>query len=125
MYSSLGLALLGACAILLAVIAEPTSIWSVVIPLFFVTLGIGLMFSNLTAYALKHTFKHTGMATALLGTVRFSFASVIGILMGVVIHRSAAPMAITMIVLIIITAGAMMLYFKEVSQKDVTKSTNS
>lgn len=75
------------------------SVLCVVVPMFVATYGVGLAMPSSTAIALMHVKSYAGLASALLGCLRFLAASGVSILMGVFITHSAWPLAATMFVL--------------------------
>jgi len=93
------------------------SIWSIVIPSFVITYGVGVLYPELTSYALKSVISHTGLASSLIGAFRFILAAIVGFIMGSVITQSAMPLAITMLILITLTIFLMILYFNVTEKK--------
>ena len=104
--------LIGAIVMIIAIYLYPKSIWSVVIPSFVVTYGIGILLPELTTHALKNVVIHTGLASSLVGTFRFVLAAIVGFIMGIIITHSALPLAFSMLLLNILTAIFMVFYFK-------------
>ena len=110
--SGLALALSGAAGMWLALHVFPAHVYAVVIPAFFATYGVGLLFPELTSFALRHVVEYTGLASSLIGTFRFVFAAVTGLLVGTAVTHSALPMAGSMIGLGLVTALFLLFYFK-------------
>lgn len=109
------LALVGALLMFLAVYMAPENIWSVVLPFFLVTYAIGILYPELMSYPLENVVAYTGIASSLVGTMRFASASIIGFLVGFVISDSALPLAVVIIVLNILTMVLMKIYFNKKS----------
>ncbi len=109
-FAAILISLFGSLLMLTTLHFYPHSIWSVVIPSFIITYGIGILNPELTGQALKHVIAHTGLASSLIGTCRFILAAAIAFLMGVLITSSALPLAIVMLILNILTAVCMLLY---------------
>ncbi len=106
------ISLLSAVVMFIAICFYPHSIWSIVLPSFIVTYGVGLLYPQLTSQALKHVVAYTGLASSLVGSARFILAAIIGFLMGIVITDSALPLAVVMLTLNILTAISMVFYFR-------------
>lgn len=70
--------------------------WSLIPPLFGFVSCLGFSFPNAIAGALAHQAKRAGSASALLGTIQFSLATISGSLVGVFHPHSAIPMAAVM-----------------------------
>jgi MFS transporter, DHA1 family, multidrug resistance protein len=70
--------------------------WSLIPPLFGFVSCLGFTFPNAIAGALAHQEKRAGSASALLGTIQFSLATVAGSLVGAFHPHSAVPMAAVM-----------------------------
>ncbi len=62
--SSLMISCLGSVLMFLALYFFPTSIWSVAIPSFILTYGVGILFPESTAQALRHVLIYKGLAAA-------------------------------------------------------------
>jgi hypothetical protein len=71
------------------------------------TYGVGLLVPEATAQALKHVLMYKGLAAALVGSLRFIVAAMVGFFMGLVISNSAWPLATTMFSLNILTVLCM------------------
>ena len=112
-FSAILISLFGSLLMLFLIHIKQHSIWSVAIPSFIVSFGVGVLFPELTSYALKNVVSYTGIASSLLGSIRFVLAGGTGFLMGFVITNSAMPLAISMITLNILTLTAMIYYFKK------------
>lgn len=110
------LSVFGAFCMILAILKYPLSIYSVVIGSFIVTYGVGILYPELTTYALKNVTNYTGIASSLIGTVRFIMAAMIGFLTGMSINTNALPLAIIMLLLSLCTYMIMILYFKRSSE---------
>jgi DHA1 family bicyclomycin/chloramphenicol resistance-like MFS transporter len=72
---------------------SPTSLASVVIPLFLYLATIGFVFPNAVAIALANHGEVAGMASALLGTIQFSMAAIATLALGAIDSTTARPMA--------------------------------
>jgi DHA1 family bicyclomycin/chloramphenicol resistance-like MFS transporter len=106
------LVFIAAISMLVATLFNHTSIWCVVVPAFIMTLSFGFAFPELTAHALKNVVEFTGIASSLLGSIRFILAGIIGFIMGLIIKGSAIPLPIVGIALNSITLGCMATYFR-------------
>ncbi|PIQ43370.1 MAG: Bcr/CflA family drug resistance efflux transporter [Gammaproteobacteria bacterium CG11_big_fil_rev_8_21_14_0_20_46_22] len=111
MQIAMTLTLSGSCVMLIALTLKP-SIFSIAAPSFIVTFGIGLLYPEIIALALKHVVHHTGLASSLIGTTRFTLAAITGFIMGLVITYSALPLAISMLILNVFTLILMHAYRK-------------
>lgn len=105
------IALIGAILMFLAVYLAPESIWSVVLPFFLVTYCIGVLYPELMSYPLEHVVAYTGIASSLVGTMRFTSASITAFFVGFIITVSALPLAVVIIILNIFTMVMMKIYF--------------
>lgn len=99
----LGTAFIGTLAMLICIPIFAKSPWGLAAPLFIGAYGIGMLFPLLMSEALKHVVDYTGIASSLLGAIRFVLAAGVGLLMGTLIKQSALPLAITMLVLFLLT----------------------
>lgn len=106
------LAITGSLVMTLLLILFPNNIYSVAIPAFFATYGVGVLFPELTSCALKHVVEYTGLTSSLIGTCRFVFAAVTGLFVGTAVATSALPMALSMLGLGLVTAVFAFFYFK-------------
>lgn len=75
------------------------SVMCVMVPMFVATYGVGLAMPSSTAIALMHVKAYSGLASALLGCLRFLSAAGVSALMGFVVSRSAEPLSVVMMVL--------------------------
>lgn len=91
-YAALAQATAGTLLIV-AYLAGAKSLASIALPLFLYLCTIGFVFPNAVALALEHHGKVAGMASALLGTLQFSMASVALLVLGAVNSTSAFPMS--------------------------------
>ena len=71
------------------------SLTSIALPLFFYLCTIGFVFPNAVALALANHGQVAGMASALLGTIQFSMASLSILALGVINSTNAFPMSVT------------------------------
>ena len=110
-WSALVLALGGSLSMIIFMRIFDMSPWALAIPCFFATLGIGVLFPELTSYALKHVLKHNGLASSLVGSVRYMLAAIVGVIMGAAITYSALPLAIIMLSFSVVTLVCVMVYF--------------
>lgn len=94
-----GVALLLLCALALFVVAllRPAALWPLLIPLFGCISCLGLVVPNTSACAMSGQHAHAGSASALLGCLQFSIASLAAALVGVLHDGSALPMAAVML----------------------------
>ncbi len=104
------ISLIGAIMMLMAIHFDPKSIWSIVVPSFVVTYGVGILYPELMSQALKNVVAYNGLASSLAGTCRFTLAAGIGFCMGIIITDSALPLAIIMLTLNIFTVIFMIFY---------------
>lgn len=98
------MAIVGAIIMLLSITLYPQQVLSIVIPSFFITYGVGLLFPETTSLALQHVVKYNGIASSLLGTGRFSVAALTAALMGMFVHTQAWPLPVFMLCLAVATA---------------------
>ncbi len=90
----------------------PSYFLCVLFPSFFVTLAVGILYPTLTAKALSHVIDYTGIATALLGTCRFSLAAITSYCVGLLIHNSSLPLALIMLTLSLFTGFFVVCYYR-------------
>ena len=115
---ALSIIFLGGATMLCAIYFSPGFVLWVSLPLAFVTFAIGMLYPELTSYALKYVVTHNGLANSLLGTFRFTLAAATSVIMGILIHNSAIPLAIVIIVLNLFTTLFVILYFKSIAIKN-------
>lgn len=108
----LSIGMTGAVIMVITLSIWPNTLWSVAPPCFIATFGIGMLFAELNSLALHHSIQHTGITAALVGTGRYTVAGLASLLIGVIIHTSAMPLAFTMIGFIFITSACMFLFFR-------------
>lgn len=110
---SLGLSIcfVASLSMLIALWLYPAMVWSVAIPSFIATMGVGLLFPELMAQSMQHVVDYTGLTSSLIGTIRFILAAFVGFLMGFLITSAALPLAVVMLVLTLMTAVLMKVYF--------------
>ena len=106
------ISIIGSIIMFIAIYFDPKSMWSVMLPSFVVTYGIGILYPELTSYALKNVVTYTGLASSLVGTFRFVLAAAVGFFMGIIITHSALPLALIMLTLNILTTIFMIFYFR-------------
>lgn len=70
--------------------------WPFTITLFVFLSGIGAVIPNTTALALSNHAKHSGSASALLGTIQFSFATIMSFTISKLHDGGIAPMSLIM-----------------------------
>jgi len=104
---------LGAIVMFAVIYMGGSSIWNIALPAFLVTYGVGILYPELTACALQNIVAYTGIASSLLGTIRFILAGFISMLMGIAINTSALPLAIVMLILGGFTGLLMLFYFRK------------
>ncbi len=102
----------GSMAMILTLALKPYCIWSIMLPVFISTFGIGILYPEITSLALQHVTSHTGLATSLLGASRFILAAVVGYIMGFLIEYSSYPLAIIMTLLSTVSWFTMYIYFR-------------
>lgn len=119
--AALGLMLIGALLMLMMIALAPHSIWSIAIPNLISTVGFGIIFPEMTAFAMQNIVAYTGIASSLLGSCRFIMASIIAYLMGFIIHNNAYPLAITMLCCTMLT-GIFLYLLKNSSQQAQKKA---
>ena len=105
------ISILGALSMLLAIILGINSIWEVTIPAFIATYGAGILYAELTTCVLQNVVAYTGIASSLLGVHRFVLAGFISLLMGLIIHGTAWPLGVVMLILSCLTGISMWRYF--------------
>jgi DHA1 family bicyclomycin/chloramphenicol resistance-like MFS transporter len=108
---AISISTIGAISMLTSIYLAPQSIWGVAIPSFIATYGVGVLYPETMSCALKHVVHYNGLASSLVGTIRFIFAALAALLMGIVITSSALPLGIVMLFLNISTAASMLGYF--------------
>lgn len=97
---------------LFAIMIYPNSLWSVAVPAFLASYGIGVLYAELMACVLAHVVAYNGLASSLAGTSRFVFAACVGFLLGLVFDQSALPLAIAMFLMSASTGLIMWHYFR-------------
>ncbi len=102
----------GAMTMIITLSIWPDNLWSVAAPCYFATFGTGMLFAELNSFALHHAVKHTGITAALVGTGRYTVAGLTSILIGIIIHHSAMPLAFTMTGFIALTITCVVIYFR-------------
>lgn len=110
-FIALFLILFGAILMWFSIYVFPGSIWSVVLPLLLISYSVGILYPELMSYPLDNVVAYTGIASSLVGAMRFSLASLIGIVMGFVISHSAWPLAVIIMLLNLLTLILMKTYF--------------
>ncbi len=84
--------------VVLTGLAGPThSMLVIALPLMWVMASLGFLTPNATVLALTAHARHAGIASALLGTLQFSFGAVAGLLMGIFSAVSMVPMALVIL----------------------------
>ncbi len=119
---------IGIIAMFAALLILPPSTWSVAAPMLLVTYGVGILFPELTSHSLSKVIHHTGIASALAGTLRFVVASIVGLLVGHLLVQSALPLAWILLVMNAITGILMYLYFRIIhpnKRRSVCSSTHT
>jgi DHA1 family bicyclomycin/chloramphenicol resistance-like MFS transporter len=112
--SGVSLSLVGSVAMMVALTVHGSSIWSVALPSFVATFGVGILYPEVTSYALHHVKEYVGVAAAFSGMMRFVVAAITALIMGFTIQQSAWPLAIAMLVFSVLAGGFMVGYFKTV-----------
>ena len=107
---ALGISLLGSVLMIASIHMFPYSMLSVMIPSFIVTYAVGIMYPALTGLALSHVVEFSGLSSALLGTMRCVVAAGASAVMGFLIHKSALPLGLTMLVLSTLTMICVSVY---------------
>jgi MFS transporter, DHA1 family, multidrug resistance protein len=103
---------LGSLLMLFMLNVQPNSIWSVVVPCFVMTYGVGILYPLLTSLSLGHIVEHAGLSSSLLGTMRFALVACVCLVVGLMIHNSAVPLALIMLVLNIMTGVCCLFYYR-------------
>jgi DHA1 family bicyclomycin/chloramphenicol resistance-like MFS transporter len=91
-----------------------TSVLVTALPILGVMASLGFLNPNATVLALTAHARHAGSASALLGTLQFSFGAVSGVLMGVFSAVSMVPMALVMLAGVIGANLSYRLYLRHV-----------
>ncbi len=94
-------------AMLVLLLTGLTSIWAILLPMFFYMVGTGLVMPNAIGGALAPYPKMAGSASALLGFVQMSLAAAVGIAVGHSYDRSAFPMVMA----IALCGSAVLLFY--------------
>ena len=85
--------LLCGSALLLTALAQPTTLWPLLIPLFGCIACLGVLLPNSSACAMAGQGSHAGSASALLGSLQFTIAASAAAVVGLLHDGSAWPMA--------------------------------
>ncbi len=93
----------GGVFLLAAALAQPASVWWIVLPLLLVVSCLGFVMPNCMALAMADHPRAAGTASALLGAFQFVIGAATGPLVGLAGSASAVPMAL---VVLITTGGA-------------------
>ena len=91
------LALTTSVLLIASLLGQPP-FWLVVGCIYLYLIAMGFAAPNATAGALAHHGQQAGLASALMGTMQFSIATVAGVLMGVWHDGSSLPLAATLAV---------------------------
>ncbi|MDF3054513.1 MAG: multidrug transporter [Gammaproteobacteria bacterium] len=103
----------GIAMMFIALLLFPETIWSIALPMLFITYGTGILFPELTGHALTQVIHYSGLASALAGTMRFVLAGIVSFLLADILIYSTFSMVFAMLMLNIITGGLMYSYFKK------------
>lgn len=109
---ALSISTLAAVLLLAAIHFYPQCLWSIGLPIFISTFGVGMLFPELTGLALQQVLTHNGLASSLIGTARFVLAALMGLLVGALIHNSALALGWVMLLLNGCTVLLMLGYFR-------------
>nr|WP_298135879.1 multidrug effflux MFS transporter [uncultured Pseudomonas sp.] len=82
-----------ALILLLVALAQPASLWPLLLPLFGCIACLGVLLPNSSASAMAGQGRQAGSASALLGSLQFGIAASAASLVGVLHDGSAGPMA--------------------------------
>lgn len=88
----------GAIILLLSQLYFANLLWSVAVPIFIATFGVGMVLPARTSMALDKFSHHAGVASGLLGSIYYIFAAPIAYLMGHLPHSNALALAVVMVV---------------------------
>lgn len=122
-YATITLAYISAVVMLIAISLQPYSIWCVAIPAFFITLSFGIAFPELTTHALQNVIGHTGIASSLLGSIRYIFGAMMGLLTGVLVVGSPLPLPVMFLALNSLSFTCVIIYFKNKTSNDQKRET--
>ena len=111
-FGSASLSFVSAAVMLCALYLLPGQIWALVVPCYFVTYGVGILFPELTQQALMHVLDYTGLASSLIGSVRFVLAAGVAFLMGLIVHDNPLPLPLMMLLLSGATIVSMCYYYR-------------
>lgn len=73
------------------------SIFSVIVPMFVATLGVGLAIPSSIALALHNVQEHAGMGSSVVGALQYGSAAFASVLMGLAVHN--APIFLSIMIL--------------------------
>ncbi len=102
-------ACVGATLLSVAVLVGGLGVWSVLLPLFLVVSSVGLVNPATVTLALADHGAVAGSAAALVGVLQFLLGAVAAPLVGIAGTRTAVPMALLMLLLVLGAAGALRL----------------
>lgn len=83
--------------VVLTGIAGPQHILVTALPIMWVMASLGFLAPNATVLALTAHARHAGSASAMLGTIQFSFGAFAGLMMGLFSNVSIVPMALVIL----------------------------
>ena len=91
-----GISLTFSLIMLLLLLFLPHNILSLLIPMFFISIGIGFSMPSYMSIALNHIRQHAGLAAALIGSMQFLFAAITASTIGFFIQHHPYPFSIVM-----------------------------
>jgi MFS transporter, DHA1 family, multidrug resistance protein len=110
---AIAISTLGAVSMLWALHYLPGTIFSVVIPTFVVTFGVGLGYPLIMGFALNNVLEYAGLASSLAGSARFIVASIVGTIVAYDVTNTAVPLALSMLTLSLLAVLCVYFYFRK------------
>ncbi|APS58609.1 multidrug effflux MFS transporter [Piscirickettsia salmonis] len=104
---------------------NPTNIINMIIPSFMITFFVGMLMPLLMSLTLKNVIHYAGLASALVGALRFSAAALISAFIGVLIANNPAPLPYTMTVLSLTTLFFSQCYCKCYSNAKILQTNHN
>jgi MFS transporter, DHA1 family, multidrug resistance protein len=114
---AISVSLFGEVCMLLALHYFPSTIWSVVVPSFVVTLGVGLGYPQLMSFAINNVLKYAGLASSLAGSAQFIIASIVATIVVYNITNVATPLPLSMLTLSLLSIFFVYIYFAKFSNE--------
>ena len=94
-----GISLVFSLIMLLLLLFLPHNTLSLLVPMFFISIGIGFSMPSYMSIALMHVRQHAGLAAALIGSMQFLFAALTASTIGFFIQHHPYPFSIVMSVI--------------------------